>query len=124
MVISQDFRRRIVSAYERKEGGKVRLAKRFSVAISTVKRIIKIKMETGDIKPKPHAGGWVHLIPDSELAKLKNLVVEKSDSTTKELIEKWFILTGKNVSHSTMIRALKRSKLTLKKRHLLPMNVI
>lgn len=124
MLISQDLRRRIVSAYERKEGGKLRLAKRFAVSVSTVKRIVKIKIETGDIKPKPHGGGLKHLIPDSELQRLRNLVAEKSDRTTKELIEQWLIRTGVKVSHSTMIRALQRAKLTIKKRHLERMSAI
>lgn len=124
MPISQDLRRRIVSAYEKKEGGKKCLAKRFSVALSTVKRIVKIKMETGDTTPKPHGGGVKHLIPDLELQSLRDLVAKKSDRTIKELREQWKISSGITVSHATMFRALKRAKMTIKKRHLEQMNAI
>lgn len=116
MLTSQDLRRRIVSTFETNGGVARPVAKQFLVATITVRRIVKLKKETGDIKPRPHGGGRERLIQDSELPKLKSLVAEKSDRTTKELIEQWFILTGKKVSHATMIRALQRAKLTVKKR--------
>ena len=124
MIISQDLRRRIVRAYENKEGGKKRIAERFSVALSTVKRMVKLKTETGDTKPKPHGGGVMHLIPESELQRLKDLVAKKSDRTIKELREQWEIIAGIKVGHATMFRALKRAKMTIKKRHLEQMNAI
>lgn len=102
----------------------MRLSKRFSVSRSTVRRLIKIKKETGDIQPKPHAGGWMHLIQDSDLKMLSDLVAKKSDRTIKELIEQWLIMTGIKVSHATMVRALQRAKLTIKKRRLGRMNAI
>lgn len=124
MSLSQDLRRRIVSAIEKKEAGKKTLATRFSVSLSTVKRLFKLKLETGDIKPRPHAGGVKLLIPDPDLKKLKDLVAEKPDRTITELREQWDLLGGEKVSHATMFRALKRTKLTVKKRPLGQMNVI
>jgi transposase len=124
MSLSQDLRRRIVSIFEKKEIGKKALAKRFSVSHSTVKRLVKIKLKTGDIKPKPHAGGIKPLIPDTDLQKLSSLVEEKSDRTIKEIREKWALLVGVETSHATMFRALKRAKLTVKKRRLGQMNAI
>ena len=72
MPTTRDLSGRIVSAHEKKEGGKKHTANRSSVALSTVKRIVKIKMETGDTTPKPHGGGVKHLIPDLELQSIGN----------------------------------------------------
>ncbi len=118
MKLSQDLRRRIVEAHENGEGGVKRLAKRFSVAISTVKKLFRLKKETGDIKPVEYVPGPAPKILDSDLPKLQELVKEKPDMTTKDIREQWKIHTGVNVSHSTMIRALQRANLTFKKKRL------
>ena len=52
MEISQDLRRRVIWAYENKEGAMRRISKRFSIGLSTMKRLLKLKKETGDLKPR------------------------------------------------------------------------
>jgi transposase len=116
MLTSLDLRRRIVHAYENGEGTQKTLATRFAVGFKTVKNLLRLKRETNDIKPKKHAGGPSHKISDLDLKKLEDLVAEKSDRTIKELREQWGLISGIKISHATMFRALKRAKLTLKKR--------
>ena len=115
MEISQDLRQRVVQAYENKEGGMRRISKRFSIGLSTMKRLLKLKKETGDIKPRAHGGGTTPKVPDSELPKLTELVAEKPDRTTTELRIEWEKRTGVILSHASMIRALQRARLTFKK---------
>ena len=53
---SNDLRKKIIEAYQRKEGSLRKLAKRFSVSFSFVWRLVKRFRKSGSVAPKPHGG--------------------------------------------------------------------
>ena len=54
---SNDLRKKIIEAYQKKEGSLRKLAKRFSVSFSFVWRLVKRFRKSGSVVPKPHGGG-------------------------------------------------------------------
>ena len=65
-----DLKRRIVEAYERKEGRYFELAKRFGVGEATVYRLLKLKRERGSIELGPHACGEAALAPGRQTSQV------------------------------------------------------
>lgn len=114
--LSADIRRRVVEAYEAGEGGHLRLSRRFSVSICSVRRWVARHKKEQTLLPKPHAGGVPPKITNEELPELFELVREKSDRTVQELTDEWNTRKGTNFHRSSMIRALMRAGLTSKKR--------
>lgn len=112
---SIDLRQRIINAYKAKEGSQRQLAKRFQVSLSCVKRLIRRYQETGQVKPKSHAGGAIALIKASDLGLIEEMVEEQPDALLRELCERWEQKQGIKVSLSTMHRRLQELKLTTKK---------
>ena len=115
MALSKDIRERIVAASKANEGSVRSLAKRFSVGVASLQRLLTRERKTGSIEPKPYSGGAKPKIPDSRLPELIALVKEKSDRTAEELRIEWQKRTGVTLSRSSMNRALQRCKLTFKK---------
>lgn len=116
-VISFDLRRRVVEAYKLGEGGYGTLAKRFSVALSSVQRWVGLDNFFGDCSARPHAGGVPPKITEEQWPQLKTLIEEKSDRTLAELAEEWNARNNTNVHYSSIDRALRRMGITLKKRN-------
>lgn len=116
MGLSLDLRHRAVSAYEASEGTLDVIAKQFKVGTATLKRWLRRFRETGSIAARPHGGGTPPQIPSSELPRLAKVVCQKPDRTITEFREAWYEETGVRASHATMVRALQRAGLTLKKR--------
>ena len=112
---SIDLRQRIVNAYEAKEGSQRKLAKRFQVSLSFVKRLIRRYRDTGEIQPKSHGGGAIAKITRADLAQINQLVEEQPDALLRELCERWEQKQGIRVSISTMHRKLQQLRLTTKK---------
>ena len=110
-----DLRTRIVQAYERKEGGYIKLGRRFSVATSTVRRWVDRMRELGRPLPRKRHTSYLAKIPNKSLPDLQKLVEEKPDRTIEELAVEWTLRTGVELSSSSMGRALQRASLTLKK---------
>ena len=54
---STDLRQKIVHAYERRLGSQRALAALFGVRVSFVEKLLRRHRKTGDVAPKPHAGG-------------------------------------------------------------------
>ncbi len=54
---SNDLRKKILEAYDKKEGSLRKLAKQFSVSFSFVWRLVKRFRKFGIVDPKPHGGG-------------------------------------------------------------------
>jgi transposase len=115
MTLSKDIRERIIAAKKANEGSVRALAKRFSVGVASLQRLITRERKTGSIEPMPYGGGAKPRIPDSRLPELVALVKEKPDRTAEELRIEWQNRTGVSLSRSAMVRALKRCKLTFKK---------
>lgn len=108
---SMDLRERVVKAYD--EGEKpVELVRRYRLSLRTVGRLLQRRRETGGIEPLHGKPG-----PKPKLAghgeRLRELVGEDPDATLEELRARLGISTG----ISTLWRALRDLKLTLKKSH-------
>ena len=105
-----DLRHRIVRAYNNKEGSIRELAAQFAVAPRTVENYLKLFRETGNVVPRPHAGGVKPRIDRRRLRDLRRLLHEMPDATLAELAEvlarNWHV----EVSPQTMARAIERAR--------------
>lgn len=105
-----DLRRRIVAAHERKEGTYFKLAQRFGVGEATVYRLVRLKRERGVVIPGATGG-----IADDELPELARLVQEFPETTIDQLKEVWATRNRCQLSRSSIVRALRRAGVALKK---------
>ena len=111
--ISLDLRRRIIEALE-KEPSSLKVAERFKVSGSSVRKL-RLKMErTGDFAAG-HAPGRERLVRGKAEQKLRRLVEKYPDATLVVLCELLADETKLEVSETTMWRQLKRMGMTLKK---------
>lgn len=110
---SSDLREKIIASHE--EGVSIRkLAKQFRVSKGMVWNLVKLKRETGSIKPKAARGGKPSKLRGKE-QELAVMVRQYSDYTLKEYCEYWDEQTGIRVSESTMCRELQKLRWTIKK---------
>ena len=110
---SLDLRERIIASH--KEGISIRkLAKQFKVSKGMVWNLIKLKRETGSIKPKAATGGKSGQLEGKE-PELAQMVRQYSDYTLEEYCEYWDERTGIRVSTSTMCRKLQKQDWSIKK---------
>jgi transposase len=107
---SKEFRERAVEAMKRGEKP-LSIAKRLEVSLCWVYSIWSRYRKTGNYEALPNNAGAKLKLSTANLELLKQTVQEHPDATLEELKE----LTGFNVSVSTICRALKRLKLSLKK---------
>lgn len=115
MALSIDLRERVVKAYISNEGGYEAIAERFNIGICSVRRWVALQKETGRLETRPHKGRQAK-IPQQQLPELEALVLEKSDRTTEELKNLWIERKGVSMHASSVLRALKRLGMTVKKR--------
>jgi transposase len=85
---SMDLRERVVAACDARTGTIEEVAARFSVSSSWVKKLLRLRRESGSFLPKPHGGGRVAVFIGERLAQLKNWVEEEPDATLEELLER------------------------------------
>jgi transposase len=102
-----ELRRRIVEAYERKEGTYFELAQRFGVGEASVYRLLRLKRERGCVIPGARNG-----IVDEELPQLARLVSDLPGATLEQLREAWAARYGCRLSRSSIARALRRAGVT------------
>jgi transposase len=121
---SLDLRMRVVEAYRKQQGSQRELAKRFGVSLSFIRDLMRRVRQTGSIEPKAHGGGYQTKITDDGLQTISQLVVADSDATLAELCEQLVKVHSVRISCSTMCRALKKLRLTRKKRRSMPMSAI
>lgn len=114
--LSIDLRQRVNAAYQAKEGSQRQLAERFKVSLSFIRYLTRRYRQTGGVEPKPHGGGAVAKLGDSQLPIVKELVEAQPDALLKELCERFAQKTGVNVSVTTMQRAIQRLGLSVKKK--------
>jgi transposase len=111
---SNDLRERIVAAVERGEHSIRQIARLFSVSLSCVVRLLQRQRQTGSVQPKPHAGIPQRKLDAAAEARLLQLVREQPDATLAELRDR----LGIRCSIMTVARALKRQRITRKKKTL------
>lgn len=109
---SQDLRERILATVARGENSLREIAERFLVDVSTIVRLLKRYRQTGSVDPSPHAGGPRLVLDDDALKRLQELVREQPDATLDELRDR----LGVDCGRTTVARALKKLRITRKKK--------
>jgi transposase len=114
--ISNDLRRRIITAIQENEQSQPEIAERFAVSLSTLEKLWHRFRVTGKFEALPHAGGRRRLLEaDEEL--IRSEVAAQPDITLAELSAT--VAFQKNqppVSLSTLSEELRRLGLPRKKR--------
>lgn len=113
---SSDLCEKIIRAYRNGEGSFRDLAKRFTVSLNFVWLLWQRYLATGSVQPKPHRGGRRSVITQERLLELCELVEQQNDATLEELRDRFQEKTGISVSCGTISRALKKLKLSRKKK--------
>jgi transposase len=111
-VHSQDLRKRVVDTIERGDGSLRQIAQRFLVSLSFVVRLVRHYRTTGSLEPKPHGGGRQPALSPAQLKRLAALIRKKPDATLEELRQS----LGVDCSTMAIVRALKKLKITRKKK--------
>ena len=110
--LSIDLRERIVAVVEAGEHSLAELAEFFAINISTIVRLLQRFRRTGSIQPKPHGGGARPKLDAQAIARLLELLKQQPDATLAELGDR----LGIDCSVTTIWRALKRQRITRKKK--------
>lgn len=107
---SNDLRKRIIAA--RNNGDKINdIAERFSVSVRFIYSLLRLFRMTGSYEAKKNSGGAPRKISSEDEEKIRQFIEEKPDLTLEEIKEQGNL----EVSVSTIHRAIKRMKITLKK---------
>lgn len=106
MAYSEDFREKVVEAYENGEGILEEIADRFSIHMNTVHRWVLLFRETQSVTKRPHGGGRQSILSQNDgYHKLLELYQKQNNLTDEEysaLLEKEY---GIQVSRKTVNRA-------------------
>jgi transposase len=111
---SIDIRERVIENLDQESMRKT--AKRFRVSEYFVYRLKQRYKEAGTLAPKPHGGGHGPLVDEAGGEFIRGVLVEAPELTLNELCERYEGRFGRAVSKSSMDRALRRLKVTRKKR--------
>ena len=112
---SLDLREKILHAYDEHRGSQRALAALFGVSRAFVEKLVQRRRSTGQIAPRPHAGGRKPNCDQAALAVVRQRLQEQTDATLTELCERLGQQRGLWVSVSTMSRLLTRLGLPRKK---------
>lgn len=117
--LSLDLRRRILAALKAGEASQRQVAERFGVAKATVERLARRVRLTGTLEAKPHGGGQVPRITESDRERILGWLRLEPDLTQEEMARRFEAL-GRPVSQQGVSRGLKRLSITRKKRRCAP----
>ena len=117
---SPDLRSRIVAAVEAGMS-KAEAARRFDVALSSVKRYVRQQAATGSLLPTPRPGR-TPLIRSYQLEDLRAQVRDHTAAYLDEHCALWKQTHGIEISTITMSRAIHRAGFTRKKGRWVPVN--
>lgn len=120
---SLDLRQKILRASDQGLGSQCAIAAFFGVSLSFVEKLLRRRRTTGDVAPRPHAGGRRPSCDEAALAQVRRLVHEQPDATLAELCERLFAQRGLRVSVPTMGRLVLSLKLPRKKSRSTPASV-
>jgi transposase len=108
---STDLRERVVAACDARDGTREAIAARFSVSASWVRKVLRLRRDTGSIEPKPRGGGRVPAFDGEAATRLRAAVRADDDATLAELGR----AAGVACSVAAVYRALARLGVTRKK---------
>jgi transposase len=103
---SVDLRQEILRACERYLGSQRRIANGFGVSLAFVEKVVRPHRTTGDIAPKPHAGGPQPRLDTAAPAVVRRFVDDHPEATLEELGTLVAAARGVRVSVPTMCRVL------------------
>jgi len=120
---SDDLRKKVIQACERRRESQREIAELFSVSLSFVESVWQhYRHSGGEVVPmRRRAGRHTHLDATSR-GRLREWLDEQPDLTLKELIDRLKTATGVVVSGPTMCRALQQMGMRRKKRQYMPRN--
>ena len=114
---SVDLRAKILRACDQRFGSQRAIATLFGVSQSFVEKLLRRRRMSGDIAPRPHAGGRHASCNEAALGLLRRLIREHPDATLAELCAHLAAQRGLLVSVPTMSRLAKQLGLPRKKNH-------
>ena len=110
---SLDLRERILDSYDKEEGTRAQIARRFRVSLGMVKKLLQQRRRTGGIAPRHRYSGRKPAIVAMHRSQFRGLLAKKNDLTLKELRQ----ATGLKCSLQAINVVLGKMGLTYKKRH-------
>ena len=113
---SIDFRQKILDTYHAEPISQKAIAKRFSVALSFVQKLLKQYRETKNITPRTDRCGVKGKLNAEQLLILAELIEANNDATLEELRYLLYGRIGFSVSRSTIGRMIKLLDITFKKK--------
>ena len=113
---STDLRERVLVAHEHGEGTAAALARRFRVALNTVKNWVRAAEHEGRRMAKPLGRGPAPRLDPAQCEVLRQLVAADNDATLAEYGARLAAQTGVTVSRPVLCITLKRLGLRRKKR--------
>ena len=85
--LSLDLRERILSTYDKENGTREQVARRFRVSLGMVKKLIQQRRHTGEIGSRRYLCGRKPRILESHRSQMRAILKKKPDITLKELRE-------------------------------------
>ena len=117
---STDLREHVLKAVDQGYP-RAQIVKMFGVSLATIKRYLKQRRETGDLRPKAIPGR-----PSKKYAALQAGLVAQlqanPDLTLEAHCQLWESTHGTWIDHTTMSRAIRRVGWSRKKKRWVPMN--
>jgi transposase len=113
---SFDLRQRVVTAVEDGDATIAEVAAMFRVGKTFVKKMLRLRRESGNVAPQPHGGGAPAALTPQQLRVLRQQVAKEPGATLAELRRFLHETEGVAVSEATVCRALQRLCLPRKKR--------
>jgi transposase len=110
------MRERILAVYDRGEGTRQMVAKRFDVSLAFVKKLLSQRKRMGTIEPLYHRAGRTAKLEPEHGQRLRDEVKHKPDSTLGELKQ----ALGLEYTPQAIHWVLNKMGLTYKKRHSAP----
>lgn len=110
---SQDLRARIMAAVGVGQS-QAAVARRFGVAVATIRNYRRLREETGGLAPRPRPGGVPEIAP-ARYPALRAQLAADPDATLEQHCATWAAEQGQAVSVTTMWRTIDRLGWTVKK---------
>ena len=120
---SIDLPQKILPAYARRLGSQRAIADIFGVSLSFVEKLRRRHRTTGEVAPKPHAGGQRPRLEAAAPAQVRRLVDDQPEAPLTALCPRLATETSVRVSVPTRGRVLQRLGLPPQKSRFTPRNV-
>lgn len=116
--MSMDLRERIVAAYDAGATTRMNVAERFGVSLGMVKKLLRQRKRTGDLRPRHRFSGRKPMIVEAHRRRMRELLGQRPDMTLAELRTALRLSCTLPAIHYALVRM----DLTYKKRHSVPAN--